>query len=446
MSSSHRVVSPERRLSHRDVVAIALPITLSNATTPLVGFVDTLAIGQLGAAHLIGGVAIAANIFNAIYWGFGFLRMGTTGLTSQAVGAADRTEVAANLFRALLIAGIAGALVILLQGPLARGALWFMGASSNVEAAARAYYDVRIWAAPAGLANFALLGWFIGLGRAGIAFWLQLWLNLLNVGLAYLFVIHYGLGVEGAGLAALIAEVTAAAVGIAVAWRELAARGAGAGWTAVLDATRLNRMVAVNVDITIRTFCVLGAFLFFTAQSAQTNDLTLAANAVLTSMATIAVYLLDGFAFAAETLIGQSIGAGSRARFREAMWLSTIWAGVFGVVLSVGLWLGGPAIIDVMTTSVEVRETALQYLVWAALTPIVGVWCFQLDGVFIGATRTADMRNMMILSFLVYVGAWAVLKPLFANHGLWAALHVFYVVRAASLLARLPALQRATFP
>ncbi len=305
---------------------------------------------------------------------------------------------------------------------------------------------MRIWAAPAGLANFALLGWFIGLGRASVAFWLQLLLNLLNVGLAFLLVIHFGRGVEGAGLAALIAEVTAAAVGIVVALRELEARAAGAGWTAILDVARLKRMVAVNVDITIRTFCVLGAFLFFTAQSAQTNDLTLAANAILTSMATIAVYLLDGFAFAAETLIGQSIGAGSRARFRESMWLSTIWAGIFGVVLSAGLWLAGAPIIDAMTTSAEVRETAGQYLVWAALTPIVGVWCFQLDGVFIGATRTGDMRNMMILSLLVYIVAWAVLKPLFANHGLWAALLVFYVVRAMSLLARLPALQRAAFP
>ena len=438
-------VRADRRLTHRDVAMIALPITLSNATTPLVGFVDTVAVGQLGAAHLIGGVAIAANIFNAIYWGFGFLRMGTTGLTAQAVGAGDRTEVAANLYRALLIAGLAGGLIVVFQVPLARGALWFMGASAEVEAAARAYYDMRIWAAPAGLANFALLGWFIGLGRAGIAFWLQILLNALNVVLAFLFVMWLGLGVPGAGLAALISEGVAACLGLVLAARELARRGAAADRRAVLDMARLRRMFAVNVDITIRTFCVLGAFLFFTAQSAQTNDLTLAANAVLMSMASITVYLLDGFAFAAETLVGQAIGARTRARYREAVWLSTIWAGLFGIGLTFILWFGGPYVIDLMTTSPDVRATAMTYLIWAALTPIVGVWCFQLDGIFIGATRTADMRNMMILSFAIYIAVWSVLAPAFGNHGLWASLHVFYVVRLLTLGARLPALERAAF-
>jgi MATE family multidrug resistance protein len=439
------LVSADRRLTHRDVAVVALPITLSNATTPLVGFVDTAVIGQLGEAHLIGGVAIAANIFNAIYWGFGFLRMGTTGLTAQAAGASDSTEIAANLFRALLVAGLAGALIVLLQVPLARGALWFMGASSAVEVAARDYYDMRIWAAPAGLANFALLGWFIGLGRAGVAFWLQIVLNLLNVGLAILFVLGLGWGVAGAGLAALIAEWSAAVLGFALAFRELKARSATANRLAVLDVGRLKKMFAVNRDIMIRTFCVLGAFLFFTAQSAQTNDVTLAANAVLMSMAAIAVYLLDGFAFAAETLVGQAIGAATRERFREAVALSTVWAGGFGLVTTAVLWLSGPAVIDMMTASEDVRAAARTYLFWAALTPIVGVWCFQLDGIFIGATRTADMRNMMILSLLIYIAAWAVLKPAFANHGLWAALHVFYVVRALTLWARFPALERAAF-
>jgi MATE family multidrug resistance protein len=439
------LVSADRRLTHRDVAVVALPITLSNATTPLVGFVDTAVIGQLGEAHLIGGVAIAANIFNALYWGFGFLRMGTTGLTAQAAGAADSTEVAANLFRALLVAGLAGALIVIFQAHIAHGALWFMGASPAVEVAARGYYDMRIWAAPAGLANFALLGWFIGLGRAGVAFWLQIVLNLLNVALAILFVLGLGWGVAGAGLAALISEWSAALLGFALAFRELKARAAAAGRAAILDIARLKKMFAVNRDIMIRTFCALGAFLFFTAQSAQTDDVTLAANAVLMSLASIAVYLLDGFAFAAETLVGQAIGAGTRERFREAVALSTIWAGGFGLVTTAVLWLSGPAVIDMMTASEDVRAAARIYLFWAALTPIVGVWCFQLDGIFIGATRTADMRNMMILSLILYIAAWAVLKPAFANHGLWAAIHVFYVVRALTLLTRFPALERGAF-
>lgn len=439
------VVAPGRRLTHVDIAALALPITLSNATTPLVGFVDTLAVGQLGLPHLIGGVAIASNVFNAIYWGFGFLRMGTTGLTAQAAGAADATEVAANLARALLVALAAGGFIVLVQAPLWRGAIWFMGASPAVSDAAGVYFAYRVWAVPAGLANFALLGWLIGLGRSGLAFCLQIVLNALNIAGALLFVVALEWGVAGVGIAALIAECSAAVIGLALVLGECRRRGLVFAWAATADIGRLRRMFAVNTDIMLRTFLALTAFLFFTAQGAQTGDLTLAANAILMSMSSVAIYLLDGFAFAAEALVGQAIGAMTRARFREAMRLSTIWAAGFGIALSAIVWFAGPAIIDAMSTSPEVRATARLYLIWAALTPIVGVWCFQLDGVYIGATWTADMRNMMLASLVVYFTAWAILKPAFANHGLWAALHVFYVARATTLLIRLPALERATF-
>jgi len=439
------VVAVERPLTHRDVARLALPITLSNATVPLVGFVDTLAIGQLGEAHLIGGIAIAANVFNAIFWGFGFLRMGTTGLTAQATGAGNGPEVAANLYRALLVAFAIGGAIVLLQVPLAAGVFWFMGASAEVESAARTYYDLRIWAVPAGLANFAMLGWFIGLGRASIAFWIQIWLNVLNIALAVLLVMGLGLGVFGAGLAALISEVVAAGLGLALAVRELRRRNIVAERAQVLDAGRLRRMFAVNADIMLRTFCLLAAFLFFTARGAQSGDLALAANAVLMSIAAIANYLLDGFAFAAETLVGQAIGAGTRARYREAVRLSTIWAGAFGFGLSAILWVSGPALVDVMTTNPEIREAALRYLPWAAAMPVMGVWCFQLDGIFIGATRTAEMRNMMLLSLMIYLAAWSLLEPAFGIHGLWASLHVLYVARTLTLLWRLPSLERAAF-
>ena len=435
-----------RRISHRDVLVIALPIMLSNATTPLIGFADTVVIGQLGQAHLIGAVAVAANIFNFLYWTFGFLRMGTTGLTAQALGAADAPEVAANLHRAVIIAIGAGVAMIVFQALIAAGALSVMGASAEVESAARTYFDIRIWAAPAGLMNFALLGWFIGLGRADLAFYIQIFVNVTNITLAVLLVMGFGFGVPGVASAALIAEWSGALLGFALAYRELARRGAAVSLAQVLDLVRMKRTMNVNVDIMIRTLCALTAMLFFTSQGARAGDTTLAANAVLMSVTAVTIFLLDGFAFAAESLVGRSIGARAIGRFREAVRISTVWAAGVGTFLSLAVWLGGPLIIDFMTTSPEVREAARTYLIWAALMPIVGVWCFQLDGIFIGATRTADMRNMMALSLVIFFAAWAVLEPPFGNHGLWMAINVFNVVRALTLMARYPALERASFP
>lgn len=434
-----------RPLGHRELIAIALPITLSNATTPLIGFADTVVVGRLGEPHLIGAVAVAANIFSALYWTFGFLRMGTTGLTAQAVGAREKTEVAANLMRALIIAGVTGIAMIILQSLIAFAAFGAMGASQEVESPARLYFDIRIWSTPAGLMNFALLGWFIGLGRATLAFWIQLFLNGLNIILAVLLVVSFELGVMGVALAAFLAEWMAAIVGLGIAARELRRRGAFAALGQVLDGTRLRRALVVNVDIMIRTLAVLTAFVFFTARGAQSGDVTLAANAVLFSMAMVATYLLDGFAFAAETLVGQSIGAKRIGRFRDAVYLSTTWAGVVGVILTLAIWMLGPSLIDFMTTSTAVREGARIYLPWAALMPIVSVWCFQLDGIFIGAARTGDMRNMMLISLAVFFVAWSVLQPLYGNHGLWAAMLVFNVVRALTLLSRYSALERTAF-
>ena len=443
--SGERQPLSAKPLGHRDVVTIALPIIISNATVPLIGFVDTVVVGQLGEAYLIGGVAVGATIFSYLYWVFGFLRMGTTGLTAQALGAQNGAEIAANLYRALLIASAAGVGMIVAQSLIALAAFYVMGASAAVETAARTYFAIRIWAAPAGLINFALLGWFIGMGRAGLAFVTQIFLNILNMLLAVVFVLGLELGIPGVGAAALIAEWAAAALGLYLAWAILVRRGYKAHLGQVLDVTRLRHTFQVNSDIMIRTALALTVVVFFTAQGARAGDVTLAANAVLNSITMVAIYLLDGFAFAAESLVGRSIGARVQDRFREAVRLSTTWAAITGAFLSLVIWFAGPLIIDFMTTSADVRAAAREYLAWAALLPIISVWCFQLDGIFIGATRTTDMRNMMLLSVLIFFAIWAVLQPLYTNHGLWASLLAFNIARALSLLARFPALERAAF-
>ena len=434
-----------RPLGHRDVLLIAVPIILSNVTTPLIGFVDTAVIGRLGVAHLIGGVAVGAVLFNMLYWGFGFLRMGTTGLTAQAVGANNKREIAAILYRCALIALSLGLLLIFLQVPAITLALYLLGGSEQVRATAETYFNIRIWASPAGLINFALLGWFIGLGRAMRAFSIQLFLNGMNIGLAALFVLGFGFGVRGVASAALIAEISAAMLGLWLASRELRQRGASASWMHTLDRRELRRAFVVNSDIMIRTFCVLTVTGVFVASGAGAGDVTLAANHVLQNLLHICIYFLDGFAYAVEALVGQAIGARMYARFSRAVRLCTLWAGVFSVLVAAIYWFAGPLAIEFMTTNEAVRAMASTYLVWAALGPMLGVWCFLLDGIFIGATRTGDMRNMMLISLAVYLAACAILTNAFGNHGLWASLMVFYVARTTTLLSRYPALLRASF-
>ena len=429
-------------LSHRDVLILAGPIILSNVTTPLVGLVDTAVLGQLGPAHLLGAVALASTLFSLLYWAFGFLRMGTTGLTAQASGAENRSEVTATLARSLLIAIGCGVALIVLQRPISWAAFSLLEGSVSVEFEARHYFDIRIWSAPAALANYALLGWFIGLGRAGTAFALQILLNGTNAALDVLFVMGFGWEVGGVALGTLLAELLAAGVGLAIAFTDVKHRYAGTSWAYVLEASGLRRIAGVNRDIMIRTLCVLFAFTFFMAQGAKAGDITLAANAVLLHFLSVSAYFLDGFAFAAERLVGHSIGSGIGARFRRAVWLTTFWAFAFSAVMSVLFWLFGPFIIDLLTVNNEVRHAARLYLPWMALVPILGFACFQLDGIFIGATRTADMRNMMLLSFIAYLVAWAVLTPQFGNHGLWMALLIFFAARAITLGFKYPALER----
>jgi MATE family multidrug resistance protein len=437
---------PEERLTYRGVLAISVPIILSNVTTPLLGLTNTAVIGRLGEAHLLGAVAIGATILSLIFWAFGFLRMGTTGLTAQAAGAGELRETKAILARALVIAAAAGAGLILLQAPLSWTAFTFIEASEAVESEARAYVAIRIWSAPFALANYALLGWFIGLGRTQTAFLLQLGLNGVNILLNVGFAGFLGWGVPGVALGTLIAEALATAFGL---W--LALRLAGAGftalpWRAAFDPSGLRRMLAVNADLMVRTLCLLFALTFFTAQAARAGDVILAANEVLLQFITVSAYLLDGFAFAAEVLTGRAIGARQAQRFREAIWLSSAWAGGIAVLVSALYAAGGGLMIDALTTNAAVRETARAFLPWVIAAPVAGFACFQLDGIFIGATRTREMRNMMLVSLAIFLAAWAALTPVFGNHGLWASLLVFFIARALTLALYFPALRRQAFP
>jgi MATE family multidrug resistance protein len=425
---------------------LAGPIILANLSTPLLGAVDTAVVGHLPDAAYIGGVAIGALIFSFIYWGFGFLRMGTTGFTAQAFGAGDKDELRASLARPALLALFLGAAVILLQWPVGALAFWAVEASPAVENHTALYFEIRIWSAPATLLNFAILGWLLGLKRPGLALLLQLVLNGLNIVLDLVFVIGFGWAIAGVAFATLISEVATAAIGLVLAAFMLRRIGGAWNWRRIRRREKLIRLLRVNFDIFVRTLCLVFAFAVFTAEGAKLGDTTLAANAILMHLLTFAAYGLDGFAHAAEILVGAAVGARDRGKFRAAVRAATVWAAMLACIMTGIYWIAGPSIIALFSNLEDVLAEARRYLPWSVALPIISVWSFQLDGIFIGATRSAALRNAMVLSLSAFLVACWTLVPTLGNHGLWLSMAVFMLARAITLGAYYPALERSVGP
>ena len=433
---------PPAEITHRRVLRIALPIVLSNATVPILGAVDVGVVGQLGEAAPIGAVAMGAIILTTIYWIFGFLRMGTVGLVGQAEGAGDSAEVSALLTRALLIASAAGVGLFLLQGLIFWAAFQLSPATEEVESLARSYLRIRIWSAPAAIAVYALTGWLVAMERTGGVFWIQLAMNGLNVTLDFIFVLGFGWGVDGVAYATVIAEITGAALGIWLC-RAAFARPDWRDWPQVFDRSRLMRMALVNTDILLRSAMLMAIFTSFVFVGAKFGDVMLAANEVLIQFLYITAYAMDGFAFAAETLIARTMGRRDRLRLRRGALVTSFWGLMVSAVMTLAFALAGPWIIDVMAKDPQVRVVARDFLPWMVAAPLIGTASWMLDGIFIGATRSRDMRNMMAISFALYCGAALVLVPTLGNHGLWLALLASFVARGITLGLRYPALERA---
>lgn len=430
----------DAEITHNRVLKIALPIVLSNVTVPILGAVDTGVVGQMGAAAPIGAVGIGAVVLSSIYWIFGFLRMGTTGLAAQARGAGDSAETSALLLRGLLLALAAGVTFILMQVFVFWAAFAIAPASAEVETLARQYLEVRIWGAPATIALYAVTGWLIALERTRGVFVLQIWMNGLNILLDLWFVLGLGWGVEGVAAATLIAEWSGLALGLYLC-RDAFGGRQWRNWARVFDRQRLTRMMQVNGDIMLRSVLLTGSFTTFLFIGSGVGDVNLAANQILLQFLSVTAFGLDGFAFAAEALVGGAVGAGSRARLRRAAVVAGQWSLGGAVLLGLGFALTGPAVIDLMTTAPEVREAGRVYLAWVVAAPLLSVGSYMYDGIFIGATWTRDMRNAMIQAVVAYVVALMVLVPLFGNHGLWAALMVLNLARAVTLGLRYPRLE-----
>ncbi|MEM9127809.1 MAG: MATE family efflux transporter, partial [Pseudomonadota bacterium] len=421
MADTQALPTPEKEITHRRVLAIALPIVLSNATVPLLGAVDTGVVGQLGEAAPIGAVGIGAVILSAIYWIFGFLRMGTVGLTGQAAGAGDKAEVSAILTRGLVIGLTGGALLIACQTPLLWASFSISPASGEVENLARQYLGIRIWSAPAAIAGYAVTGWLIGQERTKSVFVIQIWMNSLNIVLDLVFVMGFGWGVKGVAFATFLAEWSGFALGLWLC-RDAFATKAWRDWTRVLARSKLVRLANVSSDLLVRSVTFECVFVSFMLVGSRFGDMTLAANQILLQFLHFTAFALDGFAFAAEALVAQAFGAKNRAAVRLSAIFTSSWAGAVSVLMTLVFLAGGPAIIDLMSTSEGVREAARTYVIYVAFVPIFGVAAFMLDGIFVGAVRSRDMRNTTLISGAAYgISALLLLQPL-GNHGLWFAL------------------------
>lgn len=428
-------------ITHRRILKIAIPILLSNATVPILGAVDTGVIGQLGEAAPIGAVGLGSIIITTIYGLFGFLRMGTSGLASQEKGKGDDYELSMIILRSLMIGFVLGVLVLILHFQLFYLVMKIVPASPEVERLTEEYVSIRIFSAPAAIATYGITGWLIAQERTQSVLIMQLAMNGLNVMLDILFVLGLDYGVEGVAYATLIAEWFALFLGLYLCrealwikfWEEI---------HRIFDRAKFNRMVSVNSDILIRSLFLGLALVSFLFLSSDFGDITLAANQILLQFLFFTAYALDGFAFSSETLVGQSIGAENRPAVRKSSILTSTWGMITAFIVSVVFALTGPMIITVMTTEPMVRIEAMNYLWWVVLVPIIGGPSWFLDGIFIGATKTREMRNGMMISFFFYVITLVITMPTMGNAGLWLSLYILFILRALTLGLKYPSLER----
>jgi MATE family multidrug resistance protein len=417
----------------RESWRLAWPLILSNLSVPILGIVDTAVVGHLDSPRYLGGVALGALVMSVFYWLFGFLRMGTTALTAQAFGGADTVETRAALARAMLLAlGLGG--VVILAGPVVMLLSERLFApSADVAVEFEHYLAIRLFGAPAALASMVLLGWLLGLQDSRRPLFLMIVTNGVNALLSVLFVFGFGLATAGVAAATVLAEYAGLALGLFVVRATWRRQGGWPGQGAILVLARFRRLFVVNRDLFLRSLMLEAAFLAFAAIGSRQGEVVLAANAVLMNFFTAAAYGLDGFAHAAEALVGRTVGARDRPGFRAAVRASFANAAVLAVVMTLAFALGGGWGVRLMTGLPEVQAQALAFLPYIVALPLVSVWAFVFDGIYFGATRTAELRNGMAASLALFALTAAVLVPALGNHGLWLTFLVFLAGRAVIL-------------
>lgn len=436
--------SGRTQVSHKLVLSIALPMTIGFLTTPLLGLVDTAVIGQMGVAALIGGLAVGTILVDMVFFTFNFLRSGTVGLTAQAFGADNKTEIQAILIRALGLAFVLGIVLIITAPIFLSIGLTFMDPGETAANAAQAYYQIRVVSAPFALANYALFGWLIGFAKNKTALALQLFINGLNIVLSIYLTLELGWGISGVAIATVIAETAGCLAGLVIAW-QLHNKQYRPEWAYIRKPSAIKRMMSMNGDIMIRSFSLLFAFSYFTAQSAKYGDVVLAANAILLHFFFVGGYFLDGLAGAAEQLAGRAIGARDRAFFVAALRLTIFWSSIMAMVMAGLYMLFGQSIIDLLTTSIPVRDAAKDYFYWASFICLAGVLAFIMDGIYMGSTWSREMSITMVISLIGFIAFWQIAQNYLGNNGLWMSFYCFLILRGVTMAVLLPRNIRQTF-
>lgn len=418
---------------HKVLWRLAGPIMISNISIALLGMVDTAVVGHLDHAYYLGGVTLAMVVFNFLYWGLSFLRMGTTGIVAQQFGANNPEQLRSSLFQAITLALILSLVVLIFQSSLASFSFSVLQGSDDVKYYANEYFDIAIWAVPAMLLNLVITGWLLGMQRATYTLFLAVFINLLNIILDIVFVVWMQMDVQGVALATVIAQYSGLILAFILCKKILLQYPGDWHKQTMFDISSIKEMLSVNHNLFLRTLSLIFVFAFFTDQSAGQGDDILAANAILKNFYLLIALGLDGFATAAEALTGKSIGVQDHQGFWKVVKTATQWGAGFAVLFSLCYWLFGEYIISLMTSIDSVKMTAGEYLIWIVFAPIISVWCFIWDGVFIGARKAKDMRNsMLIATVLVFVPAWYLSQGL-GNHGLWLAFILFLLARTVTM-------------
>ncbi len=418
---------------HQAFWLLAGPMIVGNISMALLGLVDTAVIGHLDTAVYLGGVAVGTVIFDFLYWGMGFLRMGTTGIVAQALGKKDATEVRTVLMQSILVGLSIAFFILLIQKPIFSVGLSFLEGSSEVKYYAAVYCQWMIWGMPALMILFSVNGWLLGMQNAMSVLHIGIIINVLNIILDVIFVVYMDMDVRGVALATVISQYTGVILAFFIIRKQLSSQSGEWSSKKIFNFEKLKRFLSLNHDIFIRTICLILVFAFFTRESAKYGDLVLAANSILLKFYLLMALALDGFNHAAEALVGKAVGEKDKKLFNHAVSLTLKWSFAFGLFFTLLYWLAGKGMIYLLTDIDSVREIALIYLPWMIALPLVSVWCFLLDGVFIGATRGREMRNsMLVCTFFFFLPIWYVFQFM-GNHGLWLAFTLFIAVRGVTL-------------
>lgn len=413
---------------NRQILYLTIPNIVTNLTVPLLGMADIAVAGRSGGVEFIGGVAIGTALFNFIYWNFGFLRMGTTGFTAQAYGADDKGETLSVLFRALFVALIVGVAIIVFRGPIGRFSLWMLN-SGELSREASSYFEFRVWSAPATLALYVFKGWFIGMQNTRVPMWVSIGGNVFNVVASIFLVFVCHMGVAGIALGTTLAEYLSLLFFVVVWVRRYSLRGVSLSLSGVLDFKKIASFFAVNGDIFIRTLCLVGVTTFFVSKSSGYGQTTLAVNTLLMQLFSFFSYFMDGFAYTAEAMTGRFTGAGDGVSLKRCVTLILKWGVGLSLFFSL-LYCGAlRPILSLFTSDETLIESALAERWWIAAVPIAGFLAFIYDGVLVGLTRSALMRNTMIAASALFMLVWAVLEHSLGNDALWMAFIIYLAAR-----------------